>query len=319
VVVLVKPKFGVFLPFYSFQNKNTDPYYNQLKQIALECEQLGYDSIWLDDHLMYDNSQILECWTALSALAASTQRIRLGSMVMCNAHRNPALTAKAAATIDVISEGRLEFGIGTGANQFEHEAYGFDFLKPGDRTEQLDEALEIITRLWTQDKTSYSGKHYSIKDAVCEPKPKQKPHPPIIVGGAGEKYTLKTTAKYADRFDFGYLSSIEKYKHKLKVLENHCKDVGRAFSEIERSCWPSGQIIITKNKEALAEKITEFKPTSCSLEGFMKYTLAGTIDDCVKALRVYNDLGVTYFMLYFGDLPSTDSLDLFSQVKDKLA
>lgn len=305
-------KFGVFLPFYAFQSE-PNQYYRQLKTVVLECERLGYDSVWLDDHLMYKEDQILECWTALSALAASTSKIRLGTMVTCNAHRNPALLAKAAASLDVISGGRLEFGIGTGIQEAEHLAYGFGFPKPSVRAAQLEEALEVITRLLTKSKASIKGRFYNLKDAVCEPKPIQKPYPPIIVGGAGEKLTLKVTAKYADRFDWGFLPTIEEYKHKLKVLEHHCKVLGRDFSEIERSCWPSGQILIAETQKELNKKIVKHKPAGVSLEDYKKYTLAVTPDECKQQLKVYSELGVTYFMLYFADLPSTDGLKIFAE------
>jgi F420-dependent oxidoreductase-like protein len=315
---LSKLKFGVFLPFYAFQTQNASPYYNQLKKIVLTCEQLGYDSFWIDDHLMYNNAQILECWTTLAALAASTQKIRLGTMVTCNTHRNPALLAKETATIDVISNGRLELGVGVGVQETEHAAYGFDFPKPRVRAAQLGEALDIIVRLWNQNKATYSGKYYRLKDAVCEPKPRQKPHPPITVGGSGEKYTMKVTAKFADRFDWGFLPTIEDYKRKLNVLERHCKSLGRDFSEIELSCWPSGQILIAKNKRELAKKVSKYKPVTTSLEDFKKYTLVGTADECTEALRVYADLGVTYFMLYFADLPKIGGLEVFSEIIRKL-
>jgi len=231
-----KLKFGVFLPFYAFQAKTPNEQFSLLKNIVLESEHLGYDSVWLDDHLMYNNWPILETWTTLSALSSLTSRIRLGTMVSCNQHRNPALLAKTAATLDVLSNGRLEFGIGAGVQEAEHIAYGFGFPDLSVRMECLGEALEVITGLWTQEKASYQGTHYFLKDAVCEPKPLQKPHPPITVGGSGEKLTLKVTAKYADRFDWGFLASLDLYKRKLEVLENHCLTIGRDFSEIEKSC-----------------------------------------------------------------------------------
>jgi alkanesulfonate monooxygenase SsuD/methylene tetrahydromethanopterin reductase-like flavin-dependent oxidoreductase (luciferase family) len=177
----------------------------------------------------------------------------------------------------------------------------------------LDEALELITELWTKEKATYQGKHYSLKDAVCEPKPMQKPYPPITIGGAEEKYTLKVTAKYADRFDWGYLPSVELYKHKLEVLENHCMAVGRDFGEIERSAWPSGQILIAENQKGLDEKIKKLKPPSVSLRDYMKGTLAVTANECRNPLEIYVDLGASYFMLYFADLPSTAGLRLFAE------
>lgn len=281
--------------------------------MVLECERLGYDSVWLDDHLMYNNWPILETWTTLPALSSLTSKIRLGTMVSCNQHRNPALLAKTAATLDVLSNGRLEFGIGAGVQEAEHIAYGFGFPKLSVRLERLGEALEVITRLWTQEKASYQGKHYTLKDAVCEPKPLQKPHPPITVGGSGEKLTLKVTAKYADRFDWGFVPSLDLYKRKLEVLENHCLTVGRDLNEIQKSCWPGGQLLIAQDQRELNEKISKIKPANTPLEEFKKAILAGTPDECLERLQVYVDLGVTYFMLFFADLPSTDGLKLFAE------
>jgi alkanesulfonate monooxygenase SsuD/methylene tetrahydromethanopterin reductase-like flavin-dependent oxidoreductase (luciferase family) len=310
--VLRKLKFGVFLPFYAFPEKNPKEHFNQLRNTVLECEKLGYDSVWLDDHLTYRDWLILECWTTLSALAARTNKIRLGTMVTCNAHRNPALLAKMAATVDVLSGGRLEFGIGAGSQEVEHIAYGLGFPKLGDRTDQLSEALEIIKQLWTTEKANYIGKYYSVKDAVCIPKPPQKPHPPLTVGGCSPQLLLKATAHFADRFDWGYLP-IEAYKRKLEVLEKNCRAVDRGFEEIEKSCWPGAQVIIAKNQKALEEKISEQKPVGASIEDFKKTALVGTPDECIEQIGVFEKLGVTYFMLFFSDLPSLESLKLFAQ------
>ena len=183
-----KLKFGIFLPFHMLQAKGIPPRerFCEIRDIVLECEKLGYHSVWLDDHLMYNDWPILECWTTLSALAALTSKIRLGTMVSCNAHRNPALLAKAAATLDVISGGRLELGIGAGVQEKEHLAYGFGFPNLNVRVERLGEALQVIRQLWTQEKATFRGKHYALKDAVCEPKPIQKPYPPITVGGSSK-------------------------------------------------------------------------------------------------------------------------------------
>ena len=308
-----KQKFGVFLPFYAFQAKNSIEQFSLLKNIVLESEKGGYDSIWLDDHLMYNNWSILEPWTTLSALSQNTNKIRLGTMVTCGAHRNPALLAKTSATLDIHSNGRLELGFGAGTQEEEHTAYGFSFPKPGVRIEKLGEALEVIIRLWTQEKATYQGKYYFLKDAICEPKPIQKPHPPITIGGSGEKHTLKVTAKYANRFDWGFLSSIEEYKHKLEVLESHCKTVGRDFGEIEKSCWPCGQILVVREQDELSQKISKVKSTKMRSAEFNKYTLAGTPDECKEHLKAYIDLGATYFMLYFADLPGLEGLKLFAK------
>ena len=306
--------FGVFFPCYTFRNeKNGTQIFNRLQESVQECEKNGYTSVWLDDHMMLRDMPILECWTTLSVLSKQTKTIRLGTMVTCNSFRNPSLLAKMAATLDNISEGRLELGIGAGVQENEHTAYGYPFLSPNDRIERLNEAVEIIKKLWTEQKASYSGKHYQIRDAVCEPKPVQKPHPPIIIGGGGEKLTLKVTAKHADRLDWGYVPTLEEYNRKLNVLKNHCKSVGRNFDEIEKSCWPSGQIFVGENKKELIEKALRCVPEGVSWEYFIQSSFVGNPKECVKLLRQYVDVGVTYFMLYFGDFPDLDGLRLFAK------
>jgi alkanesulfonate monooxygenase SsuD/methylene tetrahydromethanopterin reductase-like flavin-dependent oxidoreductase (luciferase family) len=178
---------------------------------------------------------------------------------------------------------------------------------------EMTEALEVTKILWTQPKASFCGKYYHLQDATCEPKPLQKPHPPITVGGAGEKYTLRATAQFADRVDFGFLPSIEEYKQKLAVLERHCKDVGRDIKQIERMAWLSGQILIVNNPKQAKEKIIHLKPEGTPLEEFRRGTLVGTPQDFIEKIKNYTDLGVTYFMLYFADLPNLGSLRLFAQ------
>jgi F420-dependent oxidoreductase-like protein len=307
-------KFGVFLPFYAFRNeKRSSQLFNLLQDVILECERLGYHSVLLDDHLMLKKTPILECWATLSALSQVTERIRLGTMVSCNSFRNPSLLAKMAATLDNISNGRLEFGIGAGVQKNEHNAYGFPFPSSKARIERMNEAVEIIKKMWTEEKASYNGKHYMIRDAVCEPKPVQKPHPPITIGGGGEKLTLRVTARHADRYDWGYLSSLELYKRKLKVLEKHCDAVGRSFHEIEKSCWPAGQIFIGEDRKELEKRVLQLMPKGVILEDFMRTSFVGTPEDCIKQLRQYLNLGVTHFMLFFGDLPDLRGLRLFAE------
>jgi F420-dependent oxidoreductase-like protein len=312
--ILDKVGFGVFLPFYSFQTPiQPHQIFSCLRNIVLECERLGYHSVWIDDHLMYGKTPLLESWSTLAALASITSHIRLGTMVTSAAFRNPAVLAKVAATVDTISNGRLVFGIGAGVQKEEHEANGFTFPEPRVRVSRMREAVEIIKALWAQEKTTYKGKHYEVNGAVCEPKPMQKPHPPITVGGGGEKFTLKVTAQYADRADFGYLTRLEDYEHKLEVLENHCKAVGRQFAKIEKSCWPTGQIILGKSKRDLDEKISHIKPKTVSREDYEKYTFAGTPDEFVEVLQPYRKLGATHFMLSFADLLEMNSLRAFAK------
>ncbi|MCW4010821.1 MAG: TIGR03560 family F420-dependent LLM class oxidoreductase [Candidatus Bathyarchaeota archaeon] len=312
-----KAKFGVFLPFYAFKDEATPAsLFRKLQHVVCECERLGYHSAWLDDHLMFGYMPILECWTTLSALAVSTKRIRLGTMVTSNGFRNPALLAKMAATLDIVSGGRLEFGLGAGIQEDEHAAYGFPFSAARVRVQRLAESLEIIRKLWCDGKATFTGQHYRIEGAVCEPKLIQKPHPPIIVGGSGEKYLLKVTAKYADRFDFGYQPTLDLYRHKLQVLQSHCTSVGRDFSSIEKACWPTGQILVRQNQTALEKSIQQLKPVAQSRVDFERDNFVGTSDAIPSMLQPYLDLGVTQFMLLFMDLPDTTGLRQFAKAVD---
>jgi alkanesulfonate monooxygenase SsuD/methylene tetrahydromethanopterin reductase-like flavin-dependent oxidoreductase (luciferase family) len=225
-------------------------------------------------------------------------------MASCNSFRNPALLAKMASTVDVISNGRLELAIGAGAQESEHIAYGIPFPSPKDRVDRLDEAVEVIKKIWTEEKANYSGRYYQIKEAVCEPKPRQKPHPPITIAGGGEKLTLKVTAKHANRYDWGYLPSPAVFKHKLAVLKDYCRAINRDSQEIEKSCWPAGQIFI--RREENKRKPTKMLPETET------YSFTGTPQDLMGLIKQYQDFGVTFFMLFFGDLPNVDSLRLFA-------
>jgi alkanesulfonate monooxygenase SsuD/methylene tetrahydromethanopterin reductase-like flavin-dependent oxidoreductase (luciferase family) len=227
--------------------------------------------------------------------------------------RNPALLAKMAATLDNISNGRIELGVGAGVQKNEHDAYGFLFSSTKERIQRLNEAVEIMKKLWTQKQSSYNGKYYALKDAVCEPKPIQKPHVPIIIGGSGEKLTLNVAAQHANRYDWGYLSSVEQYQHKLKVLKNHCNKVGRNPDNIEKSCWPAGQIFIRETKDELDKQVSQWLPKGTNLEDFMKTSFVGTPEDFIKLLQPYLNLGVAHFMLFFGDLPNLTGLRLFTK------
>ena len=309
-----KIKFGIFLPFYAFGSQEKGQLYpsDHLRAVVLDCERLGYDSVWLDDHLMFGRRPVLECWTTLSALSSTTARIRLGTMILSNSFREPSVLAKMAATLDVISSGRLEFGIGAGVQRDEHEAYGIPFLKPSDRIGRMKEAVEIIKKMWTEEKASYEGRYYRINEAVCEPKPLQKPHPPITIGGSGEKLTLKVVAQYADRYDWGHVPSLEMYKHKLDVLESHCEAVGRDFHEIEKSCWLGGPMFIAQNRKELNKKVMHWKPKNVSMENFKKLNFQCIPDECRQKIQQYTKLGVAYFMLFFGDLPNLNGVRLFA-------
>lgn len=272
-----------------------------LKSIAFECEKLGYHSIWFGDHLATGESR-LECWTILSALATLTKNIRLGSMVLCNNFRNPALLAKMVASLDVISQGRLEFGIGAGGNKEEHESYGFDFPKPYVRIMQLKEGLEIIKRMWTKEKPSFHGKYYHIENVLCDPKPLQKPYPPITIGGGGEKYTLKVVAKYADRWNgFG---PIDQYLQKMKVLNGYCLQINRDPSEIEKSFY--FMLGIYHDESELKQRLKADYENALSgrnmpFEKWMDFVrsryIFGTPEQCLDKISNLVSSGITHFVI----------------------
>jgi F420-dependent oxidoreductase-like protein len=176
----------------------------------------------------------LEGWTLLGALAAKTQRLRVGLMVTGNTYRHPAVLANIGATVDVISNGRLDFGIGAGWNELESNMYGIPLYKPGERIRRLGEACEVIKLLWTETVANFDGKYYQLKDARCEPKPVQKPYPPFVIGGGGEQLTLRVVAKYANIWNF-VGGSVDMFNHKQEVLDGYCKEIGRDPATIQRS------------------------------------------------------------------------------------
>ncbi|HEY0068334.1 MAG TPA: LLM class F420-dependent oxidoreductase, partial [Chloroflexia bacterium] len=195
--------------------------YEHMTRFGQEAERLGYDSIWLYDHFHTVPTQELEttfeCWIGTAALARDTSTIRIGQMVTCNNYRNPALLAKMASTVDVLSHGRLDFGIGAGWYEEEFTAYGYPFPDGPERLRMLDEALQIFHAMWKEPYATFEGKYYQVQGAINEPKGVQQPHIPIWVGGSGEKVTLKLVAKYGDACNITSLAP-EGYRHKFDIL-----------------------------------------------------------------------------------------------------
>ncbi|MDE3230520.1 MAG: LLM class F420-dependent oxidoreductase [Chloroflexota bacterium] len=193
---------------------------------------------WLFDHFMPlgadPTGPCLEGWSTLAAFAALTERMRVGLMVTGNTYRHPAVLANIGATVDTISRGRLDFGIGAGWNELEHASYGIPLPTPGDRIRALGEACEIIRRMWTETAPTFEGRYYQVREARCEPKPIQKPYPPFVIGGSGEQLTLRVVAQYADVWNF-VGGSVEEFIHKNTVLDEHCAAVGRDPGAIDRS------------------------------------------------------------------------------------
>lgn len=219
---------------------------------------------WLFDHfapILGDlDGPCMDGWTLLGALAVETSRIRLGLMVTGNTYRHPAVLAKIATTVDVLSNGRLDFGVGAGWNEYEHSSMGLQLDPPGKRLRRFEEACEIWKRLFTQHLTDFDGKHYQLKEARNEPKPVQKPHPPFVIGGGGEKITLRVVAKYADVWNFNG-RDLDTFHHKYSVLKQHCADVGRDPAEIECSIQT---MIDYDDLQATVDKVQSFVDAGCT-------------------------------------------------------
>ena len=286
--------------------------YPTLRRIWTVADRLGYYSATLYDLL---NAPALECWTTLSALAAETERIRLAPMVLANPYRPPALLAKMSATLDVISDGRLELGIGAGGSEEDHLASGYPFPSTPVRVEMLEEAVELIQRLWVEPKVDFQGRYYSLHEAVTEPKPVQRPGPPMLIGGHGETYLLRAVAKHADICNIGSGMSVEEHAEKLRVLKEHCRAVGRDPSEIQVT--HNARLLIAES-QAEFEKLVARNAASSSMNvGEYKKSLsryiAGTPDQCAEQLQEYLDHGISYFFLIFPDPVANADLELFAK------
>jgi F420-dependent oxidoreductase-like protein len=213
--------------------------YDAMLEVWREADRTpAFEHAWLFDHFNPIQGDLdgpcFEGWTLLAALAAQTSRLRLGLMVAGNTYRHPAVHAHMAATVDVICNGRLDFGVGAGWNEYEHQSMGIPLYAPGERIRRLGEACELTRRLFTQHLTDFDGRYYQLAQARCEPKPIQKPYPPFVIGGSGEQLTLRVAARYADIWN-STPPDVETFRHKVRVLHEHCAAVGRDPAEIELS------------------------------------------------------------------------------------
>ncbi|MDQ1374056.1 MAG: hypothetical protein QOJ09_1394 [Actinomycetota bacterium] len=310
------PSFGVFMPQgWKMELSSIDgapAKWDRAVEIALLAEDLGYDSLWLYDHFHNvprpAHEAVFECWMTAAAISQRTSRIRIGQMVGCNGYRNPALLAKMTSTFDVISGGRLEWGIGAGWYENEFNAYGYEFPPAKVRIGQLREAVEIVKLMWSEPEATYDGRYFKIDRANCDPKPLQQPHPPVLIGGGGEQLTLRVVARLADRSNFG--GKPEEFAHKTEVLKGHCKDVGRDYDEIEKT-WSPEVFVRETEKE-----ITEAGSKSFWGEPFESWSagnLVGTPEQVAEKIRTYMDLGCTSFMPWCSDYPSDQTLRVFAE------
>jgi F420-dependent oxidoreductase-like protein len=288
-----------------------------------------WESIWVYDHFhtvpVPSQEATYESWTLMAALAAVTSRIRLGQMCTCMAYRNPAYLAKVAATIDIISEGRLEMGIGAGWYEHEWRAYGYGFPSAGDRLGMLEEGVQIFRDMWTTGSATLDGKHYQVDGAICAPRPLQGTTQPgsalngipVWVAGGGEKKTLRIAAQYADYTNFG----ADVFEHKSAILAAHCADVGRDFAQITRST--NIDVVIGDTEKDVKDRLAWMRDhyiragvseaiVDQQIAGLIAGAGVGTPEQIAEKLTALKALGLGYTIAYFTEAAyDTSGMHLF--------
>ncbi len=280
--------------------------------IAKLAEELGYDSLWVYDHFHNVprplHETMFECWTTMAAISQCTTGIMLGQMVSCAPYREPGLVAKITSNLDVMSGGRLIWGIGAGWYENEFQGYGYEFPKPADRIRMLRETVEIVTAMWSEPDVSYEGRHYTLDGAQCDPKPLQQPRPQVLIGGSGEQLTLRVVARLADASNFG--GKPDEFAHKCDVLRSHCDAVGRDYDEIQKTWSP--EVHVRETEQDIADGGTRSfwgEPFDSWAAG----NLVGTPSQVAEKIQTYIDLGCTGFYPWCSDYPDTITMRLFAE------
>jgi len=271
--------------------------WNEMLDLWQKVDAWGYDSLWNFDHFypifVDPEGPCFEGWTTLSALAQATKRARIGHLVNGNTYRHPCVTAKMAATLDHVSGGRLNLGIGAGWFELEHRSFGIDFKTIPGRLEALDEACQIIRGMFTQPKTTVHGKHYTVTDAMCLPKPLQQPHPPIMIGGTGKKVLLKLVAKHADMWNAS--GSAETMRELIDVIKRHGDRLGRDTAQIEKTvmlplCYNAAE----PRQEFMCNLIANMRQTTP--QAARQQIMIGDKQECLDTIDRYTKAGVTHFI-----------------------
>jgi F420-dependent oxidoreductase-like protein len=308
-------QFGLQHPNYNFDydGRSASQIIDSLKTLATRAEILGFDSFWVMDHFHQisvvgkQEDPMLEGWTTISVLAGITSKIKLGTLVTGVIYRHPSVLAKMGATLDVLTKGRLFMGIGAAWNQEESLAYGIPFFPNKERLLRLEEAIQIIRKMWTEEPAAtFSGKYYQISNAFCNPKPVQKPSPPIMVGGSGERQTLKIIAKYADACNL--FGSAETIKRKLSILNEHCKSVGRDYDSILKT--KLGFIVIENDREILEKRIKQISKVipEDQVRDIITY---GTPEDVLKQIELLEEVGIEYLIVDLEPNRELEALEIF--------
>jgi len=307
--IVAKIKFGLQHPCFTHDGAGNE-IFETVKERALYAEAHGFDGFYVMDHFFQIpyvgalEEPMLESWTTISGLTQVTKKINLATLVTGNIYRNPALLAKMAANVDLMSNGRLILGIGAGWFETEANAFDIPYYTISERGKRLDEALQVIRGMWMHPKGfSFQGKYYNIKNALCLPETIQKPHPPIMVGGSGEKQTLRLVAKYADACNlFGGPKII---KTKLAVLKNHCIAVARDYDEILKSSLAS--VVIGATEHEVSSLMSKLRSQSLTDE------LYGTPKQIVAKIQERVDAGLQYQIVNFKGSNEKNSLRLFAE------
>jgi len=326
-------RFGLFVPQgwrMDLAGIEPDQHWGVMAGLAERAEMTRlWESIWVYDHFhtvpVPSQEATHEAWTLMAAFAAVTSRIRLGQMCTCMTYRNPAYLAKVAATVDIISEGRLEMGIGAGWYEHEWRAYGYGFPSAGDRLGALEEGVQIFRDMWTKGSATLDGKHYQVDGAICAPRPLQGTTQPgsalngipMWVAGGGEKKTLRIAARYADYTNF----AAAEFEHKSAVLEAHCADVGRDFGEITRST--NIDVVIGDTEKDVKERFAWLRDhylkagvseavVDKQIAGQIGGAGVGTHEQVVEKLLALKALGLGYTIAYFSEAAyDTSGIHLF--------
>ncbi len=288
--------------------------WDTMVSIAKVAEDTGYDSVWVYDHLHtfpdVTQQSTWEAWTLMAGLAEATERVRLGQMCTCNSYRPPSYLAKVTACIDMMSGGRLDVGIGAGWYEAEYQAYGYDFPRAAVRIGMLDEAVQILRLMWTEETASFDGRYYAIDGAINRPQPLQEPHPPLWIAGGGEQLTLKVVAKYGDYANFG--GTPEVFRHKVDVLHRHCEAVGRDPGSITLS--RNVDCLIAATEQEVEAKFEEWhKPEGRDLDAWRRNSLVGTPEAVTAGVAQLAEQGVEYLMVYFVDASWGDGMRMFAE------
>ena len=311
-------KIGAFVPQgwrMDLNGIDKNDQWQTILDAANKIEALNYESIWVYDHFHTvpkpTQDPTFECWTLMSALSQTTEKVRLGQMCTCNSYRNPSYLTKVASNIDVMSNGRLEYAIGAGWYDHEYKAYGYEYPSDGERLKMLEESLIIYKLMTTEEAPKFEGKYYSIDGAINQPKPIQKPYPPLWVCGGGEKVTLKLLAKYGDYGNWDV--DVEGFIHKSNVLKQHCENEGRDFSEIGRTLHTN--VLIANSEDELKTKISKLSTyTNIPEDYYFNRPLIGTKDKVFDTINQFKEAGCSYLIAYVPDVVWGDTLDILSEL-----